>query len=308
VEWPEPARGAGVEDGSMAGPENEIRDDAREQQRRGWGADAERWDAWLDWYVPNVKPVTDWICQAVALLPGASVLDMACGPGQPALAAAECVRPAGRVVATDIAPPMLAVAERRAAARGIENIEFRVMDAEELRFADGSFDAVTCAFGLPYCERPVQALAELRRVLRPDGRFAVVVWDERARNPFFGVALDAAGRYPTSATQSVTHEAGPDPADAFRLAGAGTLEGLLRDAGFVALTVERLPFVMEAGSFAEYWAVVTDLESGLRDRLKTLSDRDRERLLDDVRAAAAPYVERSGVRFPAVALGAFGTR
>src|SRR5207244_6168346 len=117
------------------------------------------------------------------------VLDVACGAGYPALAAAVAVQPEGRVVATDISQQMVIATRRRATALGLDNIEVVEMDAEHLQFGDAVFDAVTNAYGLMFCPDVGRALSEAHRVLKPGGRAAFVSWDDAARGPVFDQSL-----------------------------------------------------------------------------------------------------------------------
>ena len=161
----------------------------KDRQRKHWNAVAGGWAAWFDWTNRNFRPVADWFRDVADWKPGARILDVGCGSGFPALAAAASVRPGGSVVATDISPEMLAVASSRANADGLDNIEFVEMDAEQLKFDDAEFDAVTNAYGLMFCPDVPRAFREAHRVLRPGGRFALVTWDDPSQSPFFSVML-----------------------------------------------------------------------------------------------------------------------
>jgi len=106
---------------------------------------------------------------------GQHFVDVAGGTGDIALRILEQLRTSGaaasRVVVCDLTPAMLAVGRDRAIDRGVlSGIEWVNGDAENLPFADGSFDAYTVAFGLRNLTHLSQALAEARRVLRPGGR------------------------------------------------------------------------------------------------------------------------------------------
>jgi len=131
------------------------------------------WERWHDWNAVVFASMTQWFCEACGAAPGQVILDAACGTGLPSLALAECVRPNGKVVAIDTSTSMIAAAMRIARSAGVGNIEHRPMDVAALEFDDASFDAVTCKEGLMFCADPVKAASELRRVLKPGGRFAV---------------------------------------------------------------------------------------------------------------------------------------
>ena len=169
--------------------------DIREQQKKHWNAVAGGWAAWFDWTKRNFRPVTDWLRDAAGWKPGANILDVACGPGYPAFEAATCVQPRGSIIGADISPEMLAVASARAKADGLDNIRFVEMDAEQLTFDEGQFDAVTNAYGLMFSPDLARAVSEARRVLKPGGRFALVTWDEPVKSPFFSVITGVAAPF-----------------------------------------------------------------------------------------------------------------
>ena len=226
---------------------------AKDQQKKHWNAVAEGWAVWFDWTASNFGAVTDWFRDAAGWTPGAHVLDEACGSGYPALVAATYLRPGGTVVATDISPEMVAVASRRAKADGLDNIQFFEMDAEQLRFPDASFDAVTNAYGLMFCPDPQRALAEIRRVLKPGGRVALAAWDDPSKSPFFSAISGVAASFLSLQR--------PDPAapGPFRFAPTGRLDTLLREAEFSDAHVESLPATFELASADEYLRLFRDV-------------------------------------------------
>jgi len=119
--------------------------------------------------VPYFRLMGERIVELAALQPGESVLDVACGKGATLLPAARAVGPSGQVTGIDIVPAMVEAARSAAVAAGITNVRVEVMDGETLEFAENSFDAAICAFGLGFM-RPDVALVEIARVLRHPGR------------------------------------------------------------------------------------------------------------------------------------------
>lgn len=123
----------------------------------------------------------------LGLQPGETVLDVACGSGSSALPAAERVGPQGRVVAVDLAPRMLEIAQRKAQERGLRNIEFRQADLTGLDYPDGQFNAVVCVLGIVFYPDMRKAIVELWRMLRPGGRLVITVLGPRFFKPLYKV-------------------------------------------------------------------------------------------------------------------------
>jgi ubiquinone/menaquinone biosynthesis C-methylase UbiE len=148
----------------------------RRVQRYGWDraviAYEQGWRAQL-------KPAQSLMLDMAALRPGDRVLDVACGTGLVSFRAAEAVGEWGAVVGTDISGEMVEAARRNAARLEIGNATFERSDAEDLPFADATYDAAVCGLGLMYVPDPLRALCEMRRVLEPGGRAAAAVWGAR---------------------------------------------------------------------------------------------------------------------------------
>jgi len=119
-----------------------------------------------------IQPVADVLCDAVDLQAGWRVLDVACGSGNAAIAAARCGCDA---VGIDYVPALLARGRRRAEAEGL-SIELLEGDAEAIPFPDRSFDAVLSVFGSMFAPNHRQAAIELARVCEPGGRIGLATW------------------------------------------------------------------------------------------------------------------------------------
>lgn len=150
----------------------------RRVQRYGWDQAAPHYEAL---WQAQLAPAQAALLDGAALAPGERVLDVACGTGLVSLAAAAAVGARGHVLGVDLSEKMAGAAQQRAAERGVSNASFARMDGEALAIPDASFDVALCALGLMYMPDPEQAVREMRRVLRPGGRFALSVWGERSR-------------------------------------------------------------------------------------------------------------------------------
>jgi len=112
------------------------------------------------------------LCEAVDLRAGERVLDVAAGNGNATLAAA---RRFADVVSTDYVAHLLDKGRERAATERLP-VEFRVADAENLPFDDGSFDVVLSTYGVMFAPNQRRAASELLRVTRPGGRIGLANW------------------------------------------------------------------------------------------------------------------------------------
>jgi SAM-dependent methyltransferase len=136
--------------------------------------------------VPAVfAPWAPVLLDAAAVGIGHTVLDVACGTGVVAAAAAERVGPSGAVTGVDINPGMIAVAART------QGVRWAQADAARLPFPDGGFDRVLCQAGLQFVPDRLGALREMGRVLRPGGRVALLVWRALHHSPGFAALADA---------------------------------------------------------------------------------------------------------------------
>lgn len=126
---------------------------------------------------------------ALVVVRGTRVLEVACGTGMFSRLAARVVGPGGGVVAVDASEPALTVA-RRLDISGV--VDWRHWDGGRLPFDDESFDVVACQHALARFEDPLPVVTEMRRVLVPGGRIGVTVWGPIEENPALAAELDAA--------------------------------------------------------------------------------------------------------------------
>jgi len=246
-------------------------------------------------------PVRQWMLEELAPQEGDTVLELAAGTGDTGFEAAALVGASGRLISTDFSPSMLDAARRRGAELGVENVTYRVMDAERIELEDDSIDAVLCRFGYMLMVDPAAALAETRRVLRPGGRLTLAVWGAPERNPFFGIIATILIRH--------GHVPPPDPAapGIFSMASSERTRSLLAGAGFSEVRTEDVRSSFALPSTDEYLAVVADTAGPLGLALRGLSDDDRAAVKTDVETSFVPFRSEQGYQLPGVALCAVAT-
>ncbi|MCB1640987.1 MAG: methyltransferase domain-containing protein [Xanthomonadales bacterium] len=220
------------------------------------------------------------VLDGVALSPGQRVLDVACGTGVLAREAARRVGLSGAVSGLDPAPGMLAVARRSA-----EVVDWREGVAESLPYADGQFDAVVSQFGLMFFADRVQALREMRRVLRPAGRLAVAVWS--------GLETMPALLREVAVVESLAGSAAADALRApFCLADAGRLQALANSTGWLGISVQRL--AGQACFPSIRFLVEADLRGWLPLMGVELDEGLIQRILDTAESSMRNWVEPDG--------------
>jgi ubiquinone/menaquinone biosynthesis C-methylase UbiE len=263
-------------------------DELKTQQKNIWAAAAPGWERWAPWFLERMRPATEWICEAAGASPGMTIVDVACGVGDPAVELARRVRPGGRVIATDMSPEMAEATRRAAGAAGLDNVDVQVMDAEALRLDDAIADAATCRWGLMFPPEPARAASEMRRILKPGGRLAVAAWADPSKNTYFTAMV------PGVAKHVAVPPFDPDAPGPFRLAAPGKLQGLLEGAGFQSIEIVERTFDVVFDSADQFLAIQRDMSSMMRNARATLPPAELAQLDDDVRAALQPFVDGDG--------------
>jgi ubiquinone/menaquinone biosynthesis C-methylase UbiE len=218
----------------------------------------------------------------LALAPGMNVLDVCCGMGGSALTAAERVGPSGHVLAVDLAVNLLSKGSQRSAERGLTNIEFRCADLENLPFADRTFDAAVCVFGIFFVPDLAGAVRGLWRLVRPGGILAITIWGPKMFEPADGIFWEAVRREDPELVKSIK------PWN--KISEAEPLRTLLIECGVTNPEVVAEPGVHPLSSPEDWWTII--LGSGYRSTVDALSSTNRER----VRAAVIEGVRGQKIR------------
>jgi SAM-dependent methyltransferase len=198
----------------------------RKFEHQGWQEIAGRYH---DGFAAVTTQSIPALLDAAQVKKGTPVLDVACGPGYAAAAAASH---GASAVGIDFSSEMVEEARGR-----YPGIEFREGDAEQLSFLDSTFDAVVLNFGMLHLGRPERAIQEAYRVLRPGGRIAFTVWDTSDKAIGFGIVLSAIQKY---GDLNVPIPPGPP---FFRFSDPQEGTRVLASAGFVNISVIQVPQV-----------------------------------------------------------------
>ena len=268
----------------------------RRTSLESWQAMASGWEKRREEIERVTLPVSEWMVHALDPQPGDTVLELAAGPGGTGFAAAAILGEQGRLISSDFSSEMVEVARRRSAELGLANVEHRVIDAEEIALEDDSVDGVLCRFGFMLMPDPAAALAETRRVLRPEGRLALAVWGTAAENPWVAIA----GRI--LAERGLSPPPEPGAPGMFVLADEARLRQLLQGAGFDVERVERVPVRFEFDDVDDYIVRTTDL-GGMFSRIwGDASDEDREAIRTRLAEDYEPFAVDGRYELPGIAV------
>lgn len=248
-------------------------------------------------------PVTQALVEDGLISVGQTVLDIATGPGEPALTIASLVGPEGKVFGIDPVLEMVEAARRQADHLGFKNANFEVAPAHPLPFAVDTFDAVVSRFGVMFFPSPVDAVREMLRVLKPGGELALAVWHLADKNPFFYTLSHVIDRFVDSPPVS------PDALDPFRFANLGILRDILLEANALAPREQLLRFKISAPiSVEDFWTLRMEMSETLKQKVSMLSNQqmiDAKRLaLEALREYSTDY----GMSFPAEVLIVSGSK
>jgi len=252
------------------------------------------WDSFSRRYtkiaLPEFRPYGRRLVELAAVRPGMWVLDVATGPGEPAVTVARRVGPKGYVFGIDFSAAMLRAASARAKVAGMRHIQFRRMDAERLTFPDMIFDRVFCRFGLMLLPNAERALVEMHRVLVPGGRVAIAIWSTQRKVNTLGVIRGVLVRHNAFTPP-------PGAPDFFRFGIPGAIERALRRARFRRVRSERMTVNWIFDSPAEFWNSMKQGPS-LKRALAQLPNARRETIREEVLEHIVRFQDHGRLRIP----------
>ena len=208
----------------------------RQTSLRTWAEMAPGWEDRREWVLGLTGPVNEWLVDQVDPQPGETILDLAAGTGDLGFLAVERMGGDGTVLCTDFSPEMVEASRRNGERLGLSNVDYRVLDAEQMDLAEDSVDKALCRWGYMLMADPARALAETRRVLRDGGALAFAVWAPPQRNLWLaipGMTLVERGHMPPPE---------PNAPGVFAMADPARVVELVTGAGFDEPRVEELEF------------------------------------------------------------------
>ena len=261
----------------------------KEAELLGWNARAQSYDDYTGQVTSQAIPT---LLAMAETAPGKRILDLCCGTGRAAGAAAAL---GARAEGIDVSPAMI-----EAARENFPDARFDVGDAEAIPREADSYDAVICSFGLMHLASPETLFSELARVVKPGGRVALSHWIGPPDSPLFRIVFGTMQRLADMSTVPTS----PPP---FALSSEDALQDALGRAGFGELSATRLPLVFRspAGKFAEHFrtfaaraAVILDQQSDavLGQIYSAWEDQLDEYLLNEEYRVPMPALAVSAVR------------
>jgi SAM-dependent methyltransferase len=270
--------------------------------RDQWQTAAEAWYRWSPTLHNWLGKATDKMIEMAGITKGHRVLDIAAGAGEQSITVAQKVGPAGYVLATDISSNILEYAKDMARQNGLNNIETKVMDGENLTVENDSFDAVISRVGLIYFPDQQKALKEMLRVLKPGGRIAAIVYSTPDKNKFFSVPVSII-RNRAKLPPPLPGQPGP-----FSLGAEGVIEKAFADAGFVNVKSERINSPLEMDSAAECVKFEKESFGALHQMLSSLPETDRESVWKEIETELKSFETENGFVGPCEMVVAVGEK
>ena len=268
-----------------------------------WSGSAPYWEKHRDIIRQMFAPITQALVEDGQIGSPYSVLDIATGPGEPALSIAALAGPNGKIFGIDPIPEMVAAARRAADRLGLKNVQFDVAFADHLPFPADTFDAVVSRFGVMFFPSPVDAVREMLRVLKPGRKLALAVWHFAERNPFHHTLSRVIERYVDSPPPA------PDALDAFRFACPGKLGEVLAEAGAIAPSERLLKFKIQAPiSVEDFWTLRREMSDKLNEKISMLSKEETTKVKREMLEALCVYSTDRGMSFPAEVLIVSGAK
>lgn len=257
-----------------------------------WERAAQGWHHWIPAINAWLQGATETMLDRAEVKDGSRVIDIAAGDGGQSVAAAGRVGSSGEVLATDIAPEFVKLANAVASRLGLTQLKAEVMDAEALTLPDNRFDAAISRLGLMYLPNLRTGLLEIKRVLRPGGRISAIVFTSAEKTPFFSI--------PVKLIQERRGLPAPEPGQPgpFSLGPAGVLAGSFEAAGYrdVREQVVEAPLRFASANECVRWR--REASGTMQQMLSGLDEAAKENIWNEVEEALRQFETPDGFESP----------
>ncbi len=254
------------------------------------GPEGDHWAAHAERYEATATAHWEALLRAVPVQQDQTILDIGCGTGRSTRELGR-LAPSGLVLGVDLSAKMLARARSVAEAEGLVNVAFEQADAQVHRFSEAAFDLAVSAFGAMFFADPVAAFANIRRALRPDGRLTLLAWRDLGDNEWVAAIRDALA---VGRALPMPAAGAPGP---FGLADRDHTVGVLGEAGFVELRVDRVDAPLRFGEDADDAFSFVSTFGITRGLTQDLDDAGRAAALDALHRTLVAHDTADGVLF-----------
>lgn len=224
--------------------------------------------------------------------PGELVIDIGCGTGPTSLKLARAVAQGGGVLGIDVSQQLVDQANARAKSAGIANARFVVADASAHPFR-AEHDLLFSRFGVMFFADPISAFAHLRSALKPGGRLTFVCWRSFKENGWAFIPFMAAMPHLPPIERPQPNAPGP-----FAFADADRVRGILGDAGFKGIEIDKVDRTMPVGRDLEQATRFSTEFGPVAQPLSQASSESQAKAVTAVREALAKHDQGKGIALP----------
>ena len=275
----------------------------KETTRAQWQEAADAWHRWGPLLGEWLGEATDLMLDLGSVNEGGHVLDVAAGAGEQSVTAARRVGANGRVLATDISPNILRLANEAAQGAGVTNLETMEMDGERLGdLPAATFDTVISRVGMIYFPDQLKALHAMKHNLKEGGKVSLITYSTADKNEFFSL--------PVSIIRERAGLPAPQPGQPgpFSLGCPDVLTALLEQAGFRDVVVKRVNAPVRVKTAAECLQFERESFGALHQMLSTLDADEQKKVWEEIGVALDRFEGPDGFVGPCELLVAAGTK
>jgi len=257
-----------------------------------WERAAQGWHRWIPTINAWLEEATETMLDQAIIKEGGRVIDIAAGDGGQSVAAAQRVGSSGEVLATDITPEFVKLANAVASKTGLTQLKGEVMDAESLTVPDNQYDAAISRLGLMYLPNLQKGLSEIKRVLRPGGRVSAIVFTTAEKAPFFSI--------PVKLIRERRGLPSPEPGQPgpFSLGTPGVLAQNLVKAGFQDTQEQVIEAPLRFVSAEECVRWRREASGTIQQMLTGLDDQKKGKIWKEIEEALRQFETAAGFESP----------